>query len=144
MEITKIIDGVKGAISVVQKSNDMGLQKQLLDVYQMTLALQEEIAKLRAENEELRKGKDLESRIIRHPENFLTLEGESEDIRYCPVCWGNEHKLIQLNLYDDEYCRYVCIKCKNNGIYDHVKRAAAIARDEEERAQRENDDYYSW
>ena len=137
MEITKIIDGVKGAISVVQKSNDMGLQKQLLDVYQMTLALQEEIAKLRAENEELRKGKDLESRIIRHPENFLTLEGESEEIRYCPVCWGNERKLIQLNCFDVKYCEFVCIKCKNRGIYDRIKHSEeiqkALKQKEEER-----------
>lgn len=123
MEIGKIIDGVKGAISVVQKSNDMGLQKQLLDVYQMTLTLQEEIAKLRIENEELRKGQDLERKIIRHPENFLTLEGESEEIRYCPVCWGDEHKLIQLICRTDG--RFGCVKCKNTGIYDRDKHQAS-------------------
>ena len=139
-----IYEGFKDAISIAQKADNVDLYKRLLDLSAQALDMQEEIRQLKEENAELKKGRDLESRIIRHPENFLTLEGESEDIRYCPVCWGNEHKLIQLNLYDDEYCRYVCIKCKNNGIYDHVKRAAAIARDEEERSQRENDDYYSW
>lgn len=91
----KIIEAIKGAITVVQKSNDLGLQKQLLDVYQMALDMQEEIAKLRTENEELRKGQDLESRIIRHEEPYITLRDESPEIRYCAVCWGNEKKLIQ-------------------------------------------------
>lgn len=93
----KIVDAVKGVLTVVQKSNDLGLQKQLLDVYQMALDLQDEITKLKAENAELRKGQDLESRIIRHEEPYITLQDETPEIRYCAICWGNNKKLIQMS-----------------------------------------------
>lgn len=139
-----LYEGIKDVASLVQKADNIDLYRKLLDLSAQALDMQAEIARLKEENAELRKVQDLESRIIRHPENFLTLEGESEDIRYCPVCWGNEHKLIQLILYDGDYCRFVCVKCKNNGIYDYSKRAETLRKDEEERARRDEDSILSW
>lgn len=106
-----LLDGVKNISKIVKQYNDLELNQQIIDLTQQALDLINE-------NEELKKSNDLESRIIRHPENFITLKDESEDIRYCAVCWGNEHKLIQLRINDDEYCEFICIKCKNCGIYD--------------------------
>ena len=130
---------IKDVASLVQKADNIDLYRKLLDLSAQALDMQAEITRLKEENAELRKGQDLESRIIRHPENFLTIEGESEDIRYCPVCWGNEHKLIQLLLCDDDYCRFVCVNCKNNGIYDYSKRAETLRRDEGDRARLDKD-----
>ena len=113
-----LYEGIKDAIGLAQKADNANLIKQLLDLGAQALEMQDEIRKLKEENEELKMANDLESRIIRHPENFITLDGESDDIRYCAVCWGNEHKLIQLRINDDEYCEFICIKCKNCGIYD--------------------------
>lgn len=113
-----LYEGIKDAIGIAQKADNIELYRQLLDLGAQALDMQAEITRLREENEELKKSNDLESRIIRHPENFITLDGESDDIRYCAVCWGNEHKLIQLRINDDEYCEFICIKCKNCGIYD--------------------------
>lgn len=132
-------EAFKDVLTVAQKADNVDLVRQLLELNNQALEMQEEIRKLKQENVELRKVQDLESRIIRHSENFLTIEGESEDIRYCPVCWGNEHKLIQLLLYDGDYCRFVCVNCKNNGIYDYSKRAETLRRDEEERARLDKD-----
>lgn len=113
-----LLDGVKNISKIVKQYNDLELNQQIIDLTQQALDLINENVRLTQENEELKKSNDLESRIIRHPENFITLKDESEDIRYCAVCWGNEHKLIQLRINDDEYCEFICIKCKNCGIYD--------------------------
>lgn len=113
-----ILDGVKNISKIVRQYNDLELNQQIIDLTQQALDLINENVRLTQENEELKKANDLESRIIRHPENFITLKDEPEDIRYCAVCWGNENKLIQLNNYDTEYCQFICIKCKNKGIYD--------------------------
>lgn len=113
-----LYEGIKDAIGIAQKADNIELYRQLLDLGAQALDMQAEITRLREENAELKKSNDLESRIIRHPENFITLDGESDDIRYCAVCWGNDHKLIQLRINDDEYCEFICIKCKNCGIYD--------------------------
>ena len=58
------------------------------------MELQAEITRLREENAELKKANDLESRIIMHKENYITLKDDEEKIHYCPNCWGLTHKLI--------------------------------------------------
>ena len=61
--------------------------------------------RLTAENEEIRKLNDLESKIIRHKEGYITLRDDQQEIHYCTTCWGNEGKLIQLT--DDDRC-FIC------------------------------------
>ena len=85
-------EGIKDAIGLAQKADNIELYKQLLDLGAQALELQAEIARLTAENEELRKVKDIESRIIRHEQPFITLEGENENICYCATCWGKSNK----------------------------------------------------
>ena len=58
--------------------------------------MQAEITRLREENAELRKANDLESRIIRHDQPYITLSDDDKEIKYCASCWGNNKKLIQL------------------------------------------------
>ncbi len=96
-----LYEGIKDVASLVQKADNFDLYRKLLDLSAQALDMQAEIARLKEENAELRKGQDLESRIIRHEDPYITLRDESPEIQYCAVCWGNEKKLIQMN---DNYC----------------------------------------
>ena len=89
-----IYEGVKDAIAIAQKADNIELYRQLLDLGAQALEMQAEITRLREENESLKKANDLESRIIMHKENYITLKDDAEDIHYCSICWGLNHKLI--------------------------------------------------
>lgn len=89
-----LYEGIKDAIGIAQKADNIELYRQLLDLGAQALDMQAEITRLREENEELKKANDLESRIIMHKENYITLKDDAEEIHYCPNCWGLTHKLI--------------------------------------------------
>jgi len=89
-----LYEGIKDAIGIAQKADNIELYRQLLDLGAQALDMQAEITRLREENEELKKANDLESRIIMHKENYITLKDDAEEIHYCSNCWGLNHKLI--------------------------------------------------
>ncbi len=116
-----LYEGIKDAIGLAQKADNADLIKQLLNLGSQALEMQDEIRKLKEENEELKKAKDIESIIVRHPltkENgihdgypYITLSDDEQNIRYCAVCWGREQKLIQL--YSNDVCMECMIKKRN-------------------------------
>ena len=89
-----LYEGIKDVIGIAQKADNIELYRQLLDLGNQALDMQAEIARLKEENDTLRKANDLESRIIMHKENYITLKNDTEDIKYCAVCWGLNKKLI--------------------------------------------------
>ena len=97
-----LYEGIKDAIGLAQKADNADLIKQLLDLGAQALEMQDEIRKLKEENEELKKANDLESRIIRHKDFYITLRDDEQEIHYCTTCWGKDHKLIQL--FDTDRC----------------------------------------
>ena len=112
-----LYDGIKDVAKIVQQADNIELYKQLMDLGAQALDMQSEIAKLRTENEELRKEKnkrddieyhqtkDVDDLTREHP--YITLKSDPEKIRYCAVCWGKDQKLIPL--YDDLNCM-VCLE----------------------------------
>lgn len=113
-----LFEGILNVANIAQKADNIELYKQLLDLGKQALEMQDEIRKLKEENAELKKGNDLESRIIRHSNYsedgdregypYITLSGDAENIKYCAVCWGRDHKLIQL--YNNDACMECQIK----------------------------------
>ena len=101
-----LYEGIKDAIGIAQKADNIELYRQLLDLGAQALDMQAEIAQLREENSELKKANDLGSRIIRHKDFYITLKDDEQEIRYCSTCWGKYHKLIQLFKEDR------CIECE--------------------------------
>lgn len=106
-----LFEGILDVANIAQKADNIELYKQLLDLGKQALEMQDEIRKLKEENAELKKGNDLESRIVRHLNvdkynykeyPYITLSDDSENIRYCAVCWGRDKKLIQL--YNEANC----------------------------------------
>ena len=112
-----LYQGIKDVANVVQKADNIELYKKLLDLSAQALDMQAEIAQLKEENAELRKGQDLESRIVRHDQPFLTIEGEADSVRYCAVCWGKDKKLIQLRCQNHSGA-FECSVCKTQGIFN--------------------------
>lgn len=111
-----LYDGIKDVAKVIQKADNIELYRQLLDLGQQALDMQAEIERLTKENRELREAQELKTKIIRHEEPFITLEGHSDNERYCATCYGREHVLIQVRDLHNGY--FSCPGCQTGGIYD--------------------------
>lgn len=59
--------------------------------------LQDENTQLKAEIDVLKKEKDIDGRIIRHRQPYLTLRDDDMKLKYCAICWDDEQKLIQMS-----------------------------------------------
>ncbi len=104
-----LYEGIKDAIGLAQKADNIDLYKQLLDLGAQALDMQAEISKLREENAELKKDRDLESKIQRYNKPFVTISDDSESVKYCATCWGKEKHLIQLQ--QRYYTGGDCLEC---------------------------------
>ncbi len=115
-----LYEGIKDVAKVVQQADNIKLYQQLLDLSAQALDMQSEINRLTAENAELRKQKDIESKIQRHSEPIINLSGET-DIVYCSHCWDNEKKLIQVSTNKNNG-EFICPHCRFEGVYDEELR----------------------
>jgi hypothetical protein len=114
-----LYEGIKDVAKIIQQADNIELYKQLIELSAQALDMQNEISRLSTENTQLKKSKDIESRIERHIEPILTLKDDSSQIVYCSHCWDYDRKLIQVNCYD--IGTFTCAHCKNTGVYDIVK-----------------------
>lgn len=105
-----IYDAVKDLLKTAQKADNIELYKQLLDLGQQALDMQDEIIKLRNELSTLKKKSDLEDRIIRHKNLYITLREDKSNTVYCSHCWDNDRKLIQVAVENSG--AFSCPKCR--------------------------------
>jgi len=119
-----LYDGIKDVAKVIQKADNIELYQKLLDLGQQALDMQDEIAKLKAENAELKKASDLESRIERHQGLFITLAGE--ELMYCSRCWDSGKLLIQVKK-NKSNGRFKCPFCNTVETYDETLYAKSDA-----------------
>lgn len=121
----ELIDGIKSAFKLAQSLDNIELQKTILEIQQEALELQQENIKLQQHVNELEKQQDIENRIERHPDPYLTLKDDPQNLPYCSTCWATKHQLIQM-WHDGEgvlhcpACKYGCstdykemINCKS-------------------------------
>ena len=113
-----LYEGIKDAIGIAQKADNIDLYKQLIDLSSQVLDMQTEIAKLRAENSELKNSKGTEQRLVRHEQPYLTLEDDNPKVCYCAVCWGKDEKMIQMDRinWDNVQIKLYCSVCNNHFI----------------------------
>ncbi len=106
-----VYEGLKDVINIAQKADNIDLYRKLLGLSKEALDLQEELSRLKAENIELKKSRDLEEKIEHHISKksgynrehpYITLKDDSLKIRYCAICWAKDKQLIQL--YDELNC----------------------------------------
>ena len=112
-----LYEAFKDAISVAQKADNVELYRQLLDLSAQALDMQAEIARLKEENTELRKRRDVASEIIRHDEPCITLKNDNQNLFYCSHCWDSQQLLIQLNCHENG--TFECPHCKTVGNYNN-------------------------
>lgn len=109
----EIIDGIKAAFKLAQSLDNIELQKTILEIQQEALELQQDKIQLQQRVNELEKQQDIEDRIERHPDPYLTLKDDPQNLPYCSTCWATKHQLIQM-WHDGEgilscpACKYVC------------------------------------
>ena len=108
-----LYDGIKDVAKVIQKADNIDLYRQLLDLGAQALDMQSEIERLTKENRELREAQELKTKIIRHDEPFITLEGHPDSEMYCSTCYAKERVLIQVKRYQNGY--FCCPNCKTSG-----------------------------
>jgi uncharacterized metal-binding protein YceD (DUF177 family) len=89
-----LYEGIKDAVKLVQQADNLELYRKLIDLSTQALDLQNEITRLTTENVELKKSKEIESRIERHSEPYITLKNPTEQTLYCSRCWDHDRKLI--------------------------------------------------
>lgn len=109
-----LYEGIKDVAKIVQQADNVDLYRRLIDLSAQALDMQNTINKLSEENAILKKKQDIEERIQRHSELYLTLKNE-DSILYCSHCWDNERKLIQVSTLNG---LYPCPHCKLKGVYD--------------------------
>ena len=113
-----LYEGIKDAIGIAQKADNIELYRQLIDLSSQALDMQTEIVRLREENAELKKGTDIENSFIRHAQPYLTIDGENPRTCYCAVCWGKSRKLLQMDRinWDHGQIKLYCSVCENHCI----------------------------
>ena len=112
-------DAFKDVLNVAQKADNIELYRQLLDLSAQALDLQAENAKLKEENAQLKKNKVDEERLVRHKQPYLTMRDDSQQIKYCSVCWDTSRKLVQMremeeSSYSWSDITFYCHNCKSN------------------------------
>ena len=109
---------VKDIAGIIKKFNNIELNQKILDLGSQALAQQDELAKLKAENRELKEQKNISDKIERHSTLYLTLKDDPLKISYCSNCWDSEQKLIQIELrHNNEH--FYCPHCKHIGYYNN-------------------------
>ena len=61
-----LYEGIKDVAKIMQQADNIELYRQLLDLCEQALEMQNKINQLSSENAELKKKQDLEERIQRH------------------------------------------------------------------------------
>lgn len=107
-----IYDYIKDALVIASKAGNIDLYKQLLDIGQLALNLQDENAQLKLKITELERISSFEEDVVRHLEPYYTLksDGENSDLYYCATCLGKDNKKIQM--YYDGESQLSCPLCK--------------------------------
>lgn len=106
-----ILDTVKSAFKLAQSLDNIELQKQVLEIQEQAMDLQQENIELKNQINEMKRQQDIESRIERHADPYITLKDDPQHIAYCATCWATKHQLIQM--YHNGEGILSCPACKN-------------------------------
>lgn len=91
-----IIGLIKDAVTVVQKADNVSLEKQLLDIEQQAFDLMNENRLLREQIAALQDALKIKDDIERHEEPYVTLKTDSTKLPYCATCYSTTGKFIQM------------------------------------------------
>jgi len=88
--VVDLYNAIKDLIDEARKQKNLDMVEKLIDI-------KVAISDLKDENVELRKRLELKENVVRHEDgNYITLQNDPLNIKYCSTCWGNDDKLIQI------------------------------------------------
>ena len=92
-----LYERIRDVAMLIQKTGNSELYGQLIELGAEALDMQNEIVSLSAENTELKKSKDIENRIERHREPYITLKDDLIQVLYCSCCFSSSSILLFCN-----------------------------------------------
>ncbi len=104
-----LYDGIKDVAKIVQQADNIELYQKLLDLSSQALDMQSTIIALQEENRQLKETKNIEEKIQRHEDTYITLIDDNVDRVYCSTCWDTQKVLIQGQKTGDGM--YYCSNC---------------------------------
>lgn len=117
MQFNELSSGIRSVADIVKKADNLELYSMLIDLQAKAIELQEENQSLRTQLNERMRIDALRSRVIRHPQPYITLKNDANELFYCAHCWDSKEKLIQVNT-ESKSGEFTCPSCKNTGVYD--------------------------
>lgn len=105
---------IKELLSIAQKVDNIDLYRKMLDLEKIADDIQTENKRLKQEIKELKKQKDIESKVERHQESYITFSDDEQKFKYCSHCWDSDRKIIQLKCSEGEFR---CPHCNMRGRY---------------------------
>ncbi len=116
-----ILDNAKQVAKAVEEIHNLELYQRVLGLHSDIIELVEENNRLRAENADLRKQEDIQSRLRlgndrrTHVYFLHKKDGEREDGPFCTVCWDIDRKLVRPFYYTSESgSGYICEYCRSH------------------------------
>lgn len=125
------LEAIKEGISIAQKANNIPLVSVLIEAQKQILDLIHENEELRKENDNLKLGKDISDKIVRHKDAYITLKDDEQELVYCSRCYDIERKLVQ-GQTNEEWGKYWCPACNFRGYYSKETYEYAIKKQEEQ------------
>lgn len=116
MDFSKLYKGLMELGNIYQKIDNVEIQKKLLDLSQEALEMQNEILILKEENAKLKQKQNIEFKIERHKDAYITLKDDEQKLIYCSNCYDTKRQLVQAQINDDG--QYLCPACKYLGYYN--------------------------
>lgn len=114
-----LYDAFKDVMTVAQKADNIELYRQLLDLSAQALDMQAEIVRLKEENDELRKNKNIDDDIEYFCDPFIMRKSDKKSIKYCAACWASKRNLVPIQLLERHM--YMCPLCKIR-IFDYEEK----------------------
>lgn len=112
-----LYDAFKDVMTVAQKADNIELYRQLLDLSAQALDMQAEIVRLKEENDELKKSKNIDDDIEYYVDPFVTRKSDEKPIKYCAACWASKKVLVPIQNFDPDM--YLCPLCKARVTESH-------------------------
>ena len=111
---------IKDLISLAKANNNQPMVELAMEAQSKLFDLRDEIQKLKDENSQLKKEKDLDDDIVKHPNGYITLRSDIKNgqhaLYYCGACWAKSIIKMPLKRMTDFYSNNE-YRCFNKDCY---------------------------
>lgn len=101
-----IFDELKSVASTLREADKIEQYRQILDIQQKLLEMQNHIFDLEKENRELKEAINKKKKLIHRAEVYFLIEGTKEEGPFCANCYDAQGKLMHMIAWnaDEKQC----------------------------------------